>query len=107
MDRLRLTFDETFCTGEEVRSLGNRLYAARTLIPQGFEEIFRRRALYANAHSTTAIEGNPLSDAERCASPSRAPTPSSRPRSRSPTSRPPTRSSIRSAPTRRSRSTRG
>ena len=64
MDRLRLTFDETFCTGEEVRSLENRLYAVRALIPHGFEEIFRRRALYANAHSTTAIEGNPLSDEE-------------------------------------------
>ncbi len=64
MERLRLTFDEAFCTGEEVRSLANRLYAVRALIPQGFEPIFRRRALYANAHSTVAIEGNPLSGDE-------------------------------------------
>ena len=61
MDALRLTFDEALCTGDQVQGLENRLYAIRALIPRGFEEIFRRRALYANAHSTVAIEGNPLS----------------------------------------------
>ena len=59
-----MTFDEALCEGPEVQGLANRLYATRALIPPGFEEIFRRRALYANAHSTVAIEGNPLSSEE-------------------------------------------
>lgn len=64
MGGLRLTFDESYCDGPELQGLANRLYATRALIAQGFEEIFRRRALYANAHSTVAIEGNPLSAEE-------------------------------------------
>lgn len=59
--RLELKFDPSFRDSAVLQQLQNRLYMIRTLVPPGFEELFRERAVYVNAHSTTAIEGNPLS----------------------------------------------
>ena len=58
--KLKLHFDEAYCEGDAIKHLERRLYATRNFIPEGFEELFRRRALYVNAYTTTAIEGNPL-----------------------------------------------
>lgn len=62
--RLRLVFDEAFCESEAVQHLERRLYVVQTLILPGLAPLFRQRAVYVNAHSTAAIEGNPLSAAE-------------------------------------------
>ena len=37
-------------------------YMIRNLVPSGYESYFQEQALYANAHSSTAIEGNPLDE---------------------------------------------
>jgi Fic family protein len=37
-------------------------YVIRSLVPSGYESYFQEQALYSNAHSSTAIEGNPLDD---------------------------------------------
>ncbi len=40
----------------------NRLYVARSLIPREYESYFQESAHYLSAHTSTAIEGNPLGD---------------------------------------------
>ena len=61
--KLHYEFDaEMFAA--RVEQFEDRLYVVRSLLPSGFAEIFRRRAIYRNAHSSTKIEGNPLSDDE-------------------------------------------
>jgi Fic family protein len=35
-------------------------YIARNLVPEGYEAYFQEQARYVNAHTSTAIEGNPL-----------------------------------------------
>ena len=42
----------------------NRLYVARSLIPHEYESYFQESAHYLSAHTSTAIEGNPLGEAE-------------------------------------------
>lgn len=56
-----LKFDESFCESEALRHLDDLLFVARTMVPPGFEEVFRQRAVYVNAHTTVAIEGNQIS----------------------------------------------
>ena len=43
-------------------SLDDLRYVTRSLVPLGYESYFQEQALYSNAHSSTAIEGNPLDD---------------------------------------------
>ncbi len=58
---LKLTYD-TSDHGilDSLALLESRLYAARTLIPKGYEPFFRQSARYESAHTSTAIEGNVL-----------------------------------------------
>jgi Fic family protein len=42
----------------------NRLYVARSLIPNEYVSYFQESAHYLSAHTSTAIEGNPLSEEE-------------------------------------------
>jgi Fic family protein len=42
----------------------NRLYVARSLIPNEYESYFQESAHYLSAHTSTAIEGNPLGEEE-------------------------------------------
>lgn len=63
--RLKLLYDEK--NPEITDGLGfveNRLYVARSLIPQEFESSFQESAHYISAHTSTAIEGNPLGEEE-------------------------------------------
>ena len=59
--RLNLTYDS-----EDEGILGrmtfieSRLYAARTMIPEGYEAFFQESARYTSVHTSTAIEGNTL-----------------------------------------------
>jgi Fic family protein len=38
----------------------HRRYAVRTMVPPGYEPYFQEQARYISAHTSTAIEGNPL-----------------------------------------------
>ncbi len=38
----------------------NRSYVARAMIPEGYERYFQEQARYLSAHTSTAIEGNPI-----------------------------------------------
>lgn len=42
--------------------LEKRLYVVRTMVPPGYEGYFQESARYTSAHTSTAIEGNPLDD---------------------------------------------
>lgn len=42
----------------------NRLYVARSLIPMEYERYFQESSHYLSAHTSTAIEGNPLGEEE-------------------------------------------
>jgi len=42
----------------------NRRYVIRALVPEGYESYFKQRARYISAHTSTAIEGNPLNEDE-------------------------------------------
>jgi Fic family protein len=44
--------------------LRDRLYVVRTLVPTGYEAYFRKRAQYRSVHTSTAIEGNKLGEAQ-------------------------------------------
>lgn len=62
---LKLLYDED--KAEIIEGLDfvdNRLYVARSLIPQEFESSFQESAHYISAHTSTAIEGNPLGEEE-------------------------------------------
>jgi len=58
--RLNLTFDDA--QPGRLQSLRQRLYVARSLVPHGYESYFQERARFWSAHTSTAIEGNPLTD---------------------------------------------
>ncbi len=61
--RLKLTYqqeDPSF--GSALEFARNRLYVARSLIPKEYESYFRESAHYMSAHTSTAIEGNPLDE---------------------------------------------
>jgi len=54
--RLNLTCENTPST----QFLLDRLYVGRTLIPNGYEPYFRKRARYRSVQSSTGIEGNAI-----------------------------------------------
>jgi len=63
--RLKLIYDEN--NVDIKNGLGfvdNRLYVARSLIPKEFESPFQESAHYLSAHTSTAIEGNPIGKEE-------------------------------------------
>ncbi len=63
--RLNLSFDLN--DPEVQQALGfteRRRYVIRNLVPQGYEAYFQEQARYISAHTSTAIEGNPLSEAD-------------------------------------------
>ena len=59
-DRLDLRCDAPVSSIEFLR---DRLYVARTLVPNGYEAYFRKRAQYRSVQTSTAIEGNELGEA--------------------------------------------
>ena len=59
--RLNLYYDES--DGEVVRGLDffdRRRYVVRAMVPPRYEAYFQEQARYTSAHTSTAIEGNPL-----------------------------------------------
>lgn len=60
-DRLNLSCNPP---AESLDGLHDRLYVTRTLVPNGYEAYFRKRAQYRSVWASTAIEGNEL-DEER------------------------------------------
>lgn len=60
--RLELTYDADQ-PEESLHFLRQRLYVARSLVPPGYESYFQERARFWSAHTSTAIEGNPMTDA--------------------------------------------
>lgn len=51
-------------SGGETDFLEERLYVVRTMVPPGCEPYFRKRAQYRSVHTSTAIEGNQLGEAQ-------------------------------------------
>lgn len=63
--RLRLVYQEDDPSIKaDLEFAGNRLYVARSLIPKEYESYFQESAHYVSAHTSTAIEGNPLGEEE-------------------------------------------
>lgn len=63
--RLTLVFqDDDPSIKSDLEFAENRLYVARSLIPQEYESYFQESAHYMSAHTSTAIEGNILSEEE-------------------------------------------
>jgi Fic family protein len=63
--RLALTYDESDPTIDRgLDIVRNRLYVPRSLIPHEYEAYFQETAQYLSAHASTAIEGNPLDEAQ-------------------------------------------
>lgn len=61
--QLHLTWNESDPTlHADFARLLDLHYAILGQLPGGFEEYFRQRARYVSAHTSTAIEGNPLGD---------------------------------------------
>ncbi len=59
--RLNLFYDAGDAALEsQTAFLESRLYAARTMVPAGFEKFFQESARYTSVHTSTAIEGNTL-----------------------------------------------
>jgi len=59
--RLNTSYDEAdSALQSQITFLESRLYAARTLVPKGFEKFFQESARYTSVHTSTAIEGNTL-----------------------------------------------
>lgn len=61
--RLNLNYDAT--DNDIVRCLEfmeRRRYVIRAMVPEGYESYFQEQARYISAHTSTAIEGNPLSE---------------------------------------------
>lgn len=59
--RLNLSYDEADQELQyKISFLESRLYAARTMVPKGFEGFFQQSARYTSVHTSTAIEGNTL-----------------------------------------------
>jgi len=59
--KLEMVYDRK---DEEIRHtlkfIKERSYVARALMPEGYERYFQEHARYLSAHTSTAIEGNPL-----------------------------------------------
>lgn len=63
--RLNLTYDHNDrALNEQLGFIENRRYVIRALVPDGYESYFQQRARYISAHTSTAIEGNPLNEDE-------------------------------------------
>ena len=61
--RLDLFYDVTDeGTSNHLAVLDSRRYVVRALVPEGYETYFQERARFISAHTSTAIEGNPVSD---------------------------------------------
>lgn len=59
--RLNLSYDEADeGLRHKISFLESRLYAARTMVPKGFERFFQESARYTSVHTSTAVEGNTL-----------------------------------------------
>lgn len=58
--QLTLGYEGDF--GHQLSHFQQRLYVARSLVPSGYEPYFQERARFWSAHTSTAIEGNPLAD---------------------------------------------
>jgi len=66
--RLNISYDKADeQLQHQVTFFESRLYAARTLVPKGFEGFFQQSARYASVHTSTAIEGNTLDYGEAMA----------------------------------------
>ncbi len=62
--QLNLSYQENDADIQSNLSLMDDLkYVIRSLVPEGYEPYFQEQALYASAHTSTAIEGNPLGEA--------------------------------------------
>ncbi len=59
--RLHLYYDEDDEIKGSIGFIESRRYVIRSMVPEGYEAYFQEQALYINVHSSTAIEGNPLS----------------------------------------------
>src|SRR3972149_4867028 len=61
--RLNLSYDSK---DEEILSrlalMDRHRYVVRAMVPQGYESYFQEQARYISVHTSTAIEGNPLTD---------------------------------------------
>lgn len=63
--RLNLSYDHSDqALNEQLGFIENRRYVIRALVPDGYESYFQQRARYISAHTSTAIEGNPLNEDE-------------------------------------------
>ena len=62
---LNLSYDES---NEGINAglsfFDSRRYVVRALVPPGYERYFQEQARYTSAHTSTAIEGNPLNEDE-------------------------------------------
>jgi len=59
---MRLTITGHGDFSDALREFAQRLHVARSLVPAGHEPYFQERARFWSAHTSTAIEGNPLAD---------------------------------------------
>lgn len=61
--RLDLFYDSTDeDTSNRLAVLDGRRYVVRALVPEGYETYFQERARFISAHTSTAIEGNPMTE---------------------------------------------
>ena len=61
--RLNLSYDEDDQnTVSSLNFFDRRRYVVRAMVPPGYETYFQEQARYVSAHTSTAIEGNPLGD---------------------------------------------
>jgi Fic family protein len=61
--QLSLFLDESDAQLQSLlRTLDNRRYVIRSLVPKGYEPYFKEQARFISAHTSTAIEGNPLDE---------------------------------------------
>ena len=61
--RLDLFYDRTDEeTANRLAVLDGRRYVVRALVPEGYETYFQERARFISAHTSTAIEGNPMTE---------------------------------------------
>ena len=61
--RLNLSYDaEDTNIASSLDFIDRRRYVIRAMVPEGYEAYFAEQARYISAHTSTAIEGNPLSE---------------------------------------------
>lgn len=62
--RLNLSYSPTKEIKNRIEFIDHRRYVIRNLVPPGYEAYFQEQARYLSAHTSTKIEGNPLTDEE-------------------------------------------